>query len=118
MPDGYGLPTSDDGLLEWSAVQGRLVEELHYWMATTRPDGRPHVVPRWGAWLDDALDRLAETNVRAAKVVELRYFCGLTVNETARALDVNPKTVERDWTFAQAWLQRELDDGQQHDSHV
>lgn len=55
MPDGYGVPSSDDGLLEWADVESRLVESLHYWMATTRPDGRPHVVPRWGAWLDGGL---------------------------------------------------------------
>lgn len=52
MPDGYGIPESDDGVLEWSAVQDRLKESNHYWMATTRPDGRPHVVPRWGVWLE------------------------------------------------------------------
>jgi len=52
MPDGYGVPESDDGLLEWSAVEARLIESTHYWMATTRPSGVPHVVPRWGAWLD------------------------------------------------------------------
>lgn len=52
MPDGYGVPETDDGVLEWSAVEGRLQESLHYWMATTRPDGRPHVIPRWGVWID------------------------------------------------------------------
>ncbi|MDJ0953708.1 MAG: pyridoxamine 5'-phosphate oxidase family protein [Acidimicrobiia bacterium] len=52
LPDGYGLPATDDGLLDWSAVEERLVASHHYWLATTRPDGRPHVVPRWGVWLD------------------------------------------------------------------
>lgn len=52
MPDGYGVPETDEGLLEWSAVEGRLVAATHYWLATTRPDGRPHVVPRWGVWVD------------------------------------------------------------------
>ena len=55
MPDGYGVPTTDEGLLSWSTIEERLVDSLHYWMATTRPDGRPHVVPRWGAWIDGAL---------------------------------------------------------------
>lgn len=51
MPEGYGVPTSSEGLLEWSDVEARLETSLHYWMATTRPDGRPHVVPRWGVWV-------------------------------------------------------------------
>lgn len=52
MPDGYGVPAVVDGTLAWSAVTARLTDALHYWMSTTRPDGRPHVVPRWGVWLD------------------------------------------------------------------
>lgn len=52
VPAGYGVPGDDEGVLEWSAVESRLKASLHYWMATTRPDGRPHVVPRWGVWMD------------------------------------------------------------------
>jgi hypothetical protein len=52
MPDGYGVPVSDDALLEWSAVEARLRESRHYWLATVRPDGTPHSVPRWGVWVD------------------------------------------------------------------
>ena len=52
VPDGYGLPTTTDGLLSWSAVQDRLRPALHYWLATVRPNGTPHSVPRWGVWLD------------------------------------------------------------------
>jgi hypothetical protein len=55
MPDGYGVPDNDDSLLEWAAVEARLIESPQYWMATTRADGRPHVVPRWGAWIDGGL---------------------------------------------------------------
>lgn len=55
MPDGYGVPTIPDGLLEWSHVEARLVASPQYWMATTRRDGRPHVVPRWGVWVDGRL---------------------------------------------------------------
>lgn len=53
MPEGYGVPSSKDGLLHWSDVEDRLVEAPQYWMVTTRPDGRPHVVPRWGVWVDN-----------------------------------------------------------------
>lgn len=55
MPDGYGVPESSDGLLQWASVEERLVASTQYWMATTRPDGRPHVVPRWGVWIDGGL---------------------------------------------------------------
>lgn len=52
MPHGYGVPDTDHGVLEWSVVEDQLLESFHYWMATTRPDGNPHVVPRWGVWMD------------------------------------------------------------------
>jgi RNA polymerase sigma factor (TIGR02999 family) len=59
--------------------------------------------------LDDALARLATLDARQARVVELRFFGGLDIDQTAEALGVSPATVKRDWTFAKAWLQRELD---------
>jgi RNA polymerase sigma factor (TIGR02999 family) len=58
--------------------------------------------------LDDALDALAGMDPRRARVVELRYFGGLSVEETADVLRVSPKTVMRDWQLAKAWLMREL----------
>jgi RNA polymerase sigma factor (TIGR02999 family) len=58
--------------------------------------------------LDDALTRLAAAEPRCAQVVELRFFGGLDIPGTARALDISPATVKRDWLFARAWLAREL----------
>jgi len=58
--------------------------------------------------LDDALHALAILDDRKCRVVELRFFGGLTVDESAAALQVSSKTVLRDWEFARAWLQREL----------
>jgi RNA polymerase sigma-70 factor, ECF subfamily len=58
--------------------------------------------------LDSALDRLAEVDPRQARIVELRFFGGLTVEETAEVLSVSPKTVKRDWSVAKAWLHGEL----------
>jgi RNA polymerase sigma-70 factor, ECF subfamily len=58
--------------------------------------------------LDDALQALAAMDDRKSRVVELRFFGGLTDDETAVALHVSSKTVLRDWEFARAWLQREL----------
>ena len=58
--------------------------------------------------LDEALSTLAALDARQARVVELRFFGGLTVEEAADATGVSPATVKRDWTLARAWLQREL----------
>jgi RNA polymerase sigma factor (TIGR02999 family) len=58
--------------------------------------------------LDEAICRLAERHERLARVVELRFLGGLTVEETAGALNVSPERVRTDWRFARAWLNREL----------
>lgn len=58
--------------------------------------------------LDDALNALAQLDPRKVQVVELRYFAGLSVQETAAALGVSPETVMRDWKLAKLWLLREL----------
>jgi RNA polymerase sigma factor (TIGR02999 family) len=58
--------------------------------------------------LDDALKTLAEVDERKSRVVELRFFGGLSVEETATVLAVSPETVMRDWKLAKAWLMREL----------
>ena len=72
-------------------------------------------LPAIGAWrareliaLDDALNALAEIDPRKARVVELRFFGGLSVEETAEVLAVSPETVMRDWKFARSWLQTEI----------
>jgi RNA polymerase sigma factor (TIGR02999 family) len=58
--------------------------------------------------LDEALQRLAAMNERHARIVECRFFGGMSVEETAEALGISPATVKRDWTLARAWLNREL----------
>jgi RNA polymerase sigma factor (TIGR02999 family) len=58
--------------------------------------------------LDQALDDLARKDERSARLVELRFFGGLTLDEAADTLCVSPATAERDWTFARAWLFRRL----------
>ena len=58
--------------------------------------------------VDEALARLELTDPRKAQVVSLRYFAGLSVDETAAALDLSPSTVKNEWTFARAWLYRAL----------
>ncbi|HSL70492.1 MAG TPA: ECF-type sigma factor [Longimicrobiales bacterium] len=58
--------------------------------------------------LSEALNRLEQLDERQAQVVECRFFGGLSLDETAEALNISPATVSRDWTFARAWLHREL----------
>jgi RNA polymerase sigma factor (TIGR02999 family) len=58
--------------------------------------------------LDDALQSLATLDQRKSKLVELRFFGGLSIEETAEVLGVSPGTVMRDWTLAKAWLRREI----------
>jgi RNA polymerase sigma-70 factor, ECF subfamily len=66
--------------------------------------------------LDDALETLATVDERKSRMIELRFFGGLTVEETASVLQVSPDTVKRDWRLAKAWLLRELrgDEGKAH----
>lgn len=47
LPDGYGIPETAEGQLAWSDVEPRLVQAMHYWINSVRPDGTPHSVPRW-----------------------------------------------------------------------
>jgi RNA polymerase sigma factor (TIGR02999 family) len=58
--------------------------------------------------LDDALQELAQLDQRKSKIVELRFFGGLSIEETAELLDVSPGTVMRDWTLAKAWLHKQI----------
>jgi nitroimidazol reductase NimA-like FMN-containing flavoprotein (pyridoxamine 5'-phosphate oxidase superfamily) len=76
MPDGYGVPETDEGLLPWSWATRRLEAALNYWLGTTRPDGRPHAMPAWAVWLDDAL-----------------YLEGSPATRRARNLAKNPEMV-------------------------
>ena len=61
--------------------------------------------------LDDALTRLAVLDPDLARIVEVRFFGGLSIEETAEALGVSPATVKRRWTLAKAWLARDLGGG-------
>ncbi|MCC6174607.1 MAG: pyridoxamine 5'-phosphate oxidase family protein [Chloroflexi bacterium] len=76
MPDGYGVPENDDTLMPWSWAVERLERERNYWFCTTRPDGRPHAMPAWAVWVDDAL-----------------YFDGSPETRRGRNLAANPAIV-------------------------
>jgi nitroimidazol reductase NimA-like FMN-containing flavoprotein (pyridoxamine 5'-phosphate oxidase superfamily) len=76
LPQGYGVPKDDKGLLPWSWAVERLSAAINYWVGTTRPDGRPHAAPVWGVWLDDAF-----------------YFEGGPDTRRGRNLAANPAVV-------------------------
>lgn len=67
--------------------------------------------------LNDALDRLGQLDPRKARVVELRFFGGLTVEETADVLQLSPNTILRDWNMAKAWLKREISNDEHAAGH-
>lgn len=58
--------------------------------------------------LDDAMKKLEKVEERSCKIIELRYFSGLTIEEAAEVLNISPATAKRDWSFAKAWLYREI----------
>ena len=70
MPPVYGIePAEAGGMLEWSEVADRLAAARSYWVATTRADGRPHVTPVWGLWLDGAV--MFDADVKSLKALNL-----------------------------------------------
>lgn len=61
--------------------------------------------------LDEALEKLEQSDAKLARLVKLRYFTGLTVEQTADILELSPRTVKRNWAYARAWLKREMQGG-------
>jgi RNA polymerase sigma factor (TIGR02999 family) len=66
--------------------------------------------------LDDALEQLAEVDPRMTRIIDLRFFGGLTEEESAAALGVSPRTIRREWRIARAWLHNRLGKGGPHDA--
>ncbi len=88
MPDGYGVPDGPSGTLEWDTVEIRLEDSLHYWMSTTRPNGRPHVVPRWGVWLDSRFWYDGSPTTVHARNLRSNQACTLHLENGAQAVIV------------------------------
>src|SRR5919201_794233 len=76
LPKGYGVPASEAGMVAWSWAVEQLERARNFWFSTTRPDGRPHAMPAWAVWLDDAL-----------------YFDGSPETRRGRNLALNPAIV-------------------------
>ncbi|MGN6444161.1 pyridoxamine 5'-phosphate oxidase family protein [Amnibacterium sp.] len=92
LPPGYGLPDTDEGLLEWAAVEDRLVAARHYWMATVRPDGRPHLIPRWGVWLEGRFYYDGSPATRHARNLAANPACSLALEDGAHAVIVEGRS--------------------------
>ena len=92
MPSGYGVPKGKKGLLSWAEVTDRLVAAPQYWMATTRSDGRPHVVPRWGAWLDGHLWYDGSPETLHARNLTANPACVLHLEDGWKAVVVEGKS--------------------------
>ena len=93
LPAGYGLPDTDDGLLEWEPVRRRLEEAQHYWLATVRPDGRPHLIPRWGVWVDDRFYYDGSPATRHARNLAGNPACSLSLEDGERAVMLEGRSV-------------------------
>jgi nitroimidazol reductase NimA-like FMN-containing flavoprotein (pyridoxamine 5'-phosphate oxidase superfamily) len=89
MP-GYGIAEAGDGkgLLPWSWALERLNDAHNYFVATTRPDGRPHVMPVWGVWLDDALYFSTGAGSRKARNLAANASCTVTTERADEAVIV------------------------------
>ncbi|HEV7741183.1 MAG TPA: pyridoxamine 5'-phosphate oxidase family protein, partial [Pseudolysinimonas sp.] len=83
----------DEGMLEWAQVEARLVASHHYWLATVRPDGRPHLIPRWGVWVDDAFYYDGAPSTRHARNAEANPACSLSLEDGQHAVIVEGTSV-------------------------
>ncbi len=84
--------------------------EFHEEIAVTGSDDSTSLLA-----LDEALERLKQQDAPAAQLVLLRYFGGLTIDEAAASLGISPRTAKRNWSFARAWLQREVERAMESD---
>jgi RNA polymerase sigma factor (TIGR02999 family) len=118
-----GLKFNDRGhflCLAARAMRLILIDRARQMLAAKRGGGKipgafSDIIPAAGGpdllSLDDALAKLAAFDARKSRIVELRFFGGLSIDETAEALQVSAATVKREWTLARAWLYREVGDG-------
>src|ERR1700745_3263963 len=90
MP-GYGLPKSKKGLLPWKWAEDRLKKSRQFWIATTRPDGRPHVMVIWALWFDGALYFSTGSTSRKARNLAKNPHCLMCTDNAAEAVILEGK---------------------------
>jgi len=94
LPSSYGVPTSTEGMLSWSFVTQRLEKARNYWISTTRRDGRPHVVPVWGLWIDDAFYFEGEPNAGWVRNIGMNPYMALHLEDGEKVVIVEGKAEE------------------------
>lgn len=101
MP-GYGIVPAVNGvgLLPWTWAQERLEASQHYWLATTRPDGRPHVMPLWGIWTDESLAFSTGRGSVKARNLRANPWCVVTTENAAEPVVVEGVAMPVDDTRA------------------
>ena len=95
MPRGYGAKSAT-AYVDWEAVVDRLIESKHYWLATTRPDGRPHVVPRWGVWLDERFWSDGSPETLHVRNLEVDSRCTLNLENGRQVVIVEGRSLMPD----------------------
>lgn len=116
MP-GYGIPEAAEGLLPWQWAVERLQPARHYWLSTTRHDGRPHAMPVWGVWIDDCFYFSTGAESRKARNLTGNAHCVVSVEAAdgaviveGTAAEVQPETLPQTVFAAyQAKYEWELD---------
>jgi PPOX class probable F420-dependent enzyme len=88
MP-GYGIAAGTDGLLPWSWAEQRLQGSAEMWLATTSPEGRPHVMPVWAVWLDGAVWLSTGPRSRKARNLSADPRCTVTTDDTRRPVVID-----------------------------
>ena len=88
---GYGLPKSKKGLLPWKWADDRLKKSRQYWIATARPDGRPHVMVIWALWMDGALYFSTGSKSRKAQNLAKNPHCTMCTQNSAEAVIIEGK---------------------------
>jgi hypothetical protein len=95
VPDGYGIDQAD-GYVSWDDIEAKLRESRHYWLATTRPDGRPHAVPRWGLWLDGRFWYDGSPDTKHVRNLDRNPECVLHLKSGAEAIILEGKSLQSD----------------------
>ena len=89
---GYGVPKSKKGLLSWKWAEDRLKKSRQFWIATTRPDGRPHVMVIWALWFDGALYFVTGSTSVKAKNLAANPHCTICTENAAEAVIIEGTT--------------------------
>lgn len=95
MPQGYGVESADR-FLSWDQVEAELIDAKNYWLATVRPDGRPHVVPRWGVWVASAFWYDGSPQTRHVQNLETNSNCSLHLESGTRVVIVDGRSIVPD----------------------